>query len=974
MNNEGWKTVTFVFEPRETELFRVKTNRGFEITASAEHKFIDGDLTLKPLDEFSEDEEVMMIRKLPTETDIKTDGYIGLQHTDYQRSEYNNSNRLREITQPEYLDTDFAYWLGAMAGDGSIFLTKKSATFDITFNNTPTDQLILNKVDELIERLFGVKATRKPGDGNCTKLQFDSKTLELFLRTNNIAKHKSYDAKIPELVAKSNDLVLAAFIAGLFDADGSITKKKAYRISTVSEQLVEDVMLSLLKLGIVSHDHIEDRTELGWRNLHQINILGQDSQTNLLNTIGKYSIKMQTNPVLVKRDCAITPYTPEGLSMTNYAGYVGYRNQRISMKTMGLINRDHGTNYDNTIFVDTLKSIESVGRHLAYDIEVEGTHKFNAGGFYVSNSGRRGALMLSISVEHPDVEEFIEIKKDLTHVNHANISVRITDAFMKAVENDEDFLLHFKNEKVEVNKTVRAKEVWNKLIKAAWQSAEPGLLFWDTIKRMSTTEYNGMEVVGTNPCSEEPLGAYDDCCLGSVNLSAFVDQPFTSNARLKFDELNLAFSYATRFLDDVLDYSQDKFPLPQEREASMRGRRIGVGATGLGDALIKLGMKYDEGSTVEFVDKLFDQIKRDVYSTSIKLAKEKGVFPVYDQEKHMRQPFIVSLPNDIKEEIKKFGLRNSAILTIPPVGSGSIIAGSSSGIEPNFAFSYKRRSHSLSQGVFEVKQPILQEYKNAGGDLEHLPSYFVTAHQIKPELRVSMQSVIQKHIDTAISSTINLPEDISVEAVGQIYLNAWRMGLKGVTVYREGSREGILETENVGKKPMKDIKLDAIGDFARPKILEGKTIKLSLVQGSLYLTLNGNGHPKEVFITLGKHGMEAKADAEAIGRLISMYLQSGGTVENVIASLKGIQGGQISWSEGTKLLSIPDAIAKALGVLTGQPTVGLRPPVSGVGGHVANVEVSEPTKYDVCPECHEQSLAESNGCRVCYSCSYFKCG
>ena len=168
--------------------------------------------------------------------------------------------------------------------------------------------------------------------------------------------------------------------------------------------------------------------------------------------------------------------------------------------------------------------------------------------------------------------------------------------------------------------------------------------------------------------------------------------------------------------------------------------------------------------------------------------------------------------------------------------------------------------------------------------------------------------------------------------------------------------------------------MDSEGEFERPKILEGKTIKLAMVQGSLYVTLNGNGHPKEAFITLGKHGMEAKADAEAIGRLISMYLQSGGTVENVIASLKGIQGGQISWSEGTKLLSIPDAIAKALGVLTGQPTVGLRPPVSGVGGHVANVEVSEPTKYDVCPECHEQSLAESNGCRVCYSCSYSKCG
>lgn len=584
----------------------------------------------------------------------------------------------------------------------------------------------------------------------------------------------------------------------------------------------------------------------------------------------------------------------------------------------------------------------------------------------IGQAGRRGALMITIGVDHPDVMDFIGVKKDLKRVNYANISVKITDDFMRAVETDGDFQLHFKNEKVEVNRTVRAREVWKSLIKGAWQSAEPGVLFWDAIKRESTTEYNGMEVQGVNPCSEQTLESYGCCCLGSVNLSAFVKDPFTERASIDWDQLTRATQYGVRFLDNVLDYNAERHPLKQQKEASLWSRRIGVGITGLGDMLIKLGLKYDEDSTIGFVDHLFERIKNVIYDYSSELGKEKGSFPAFDAEKHLAQPFISRLDEKVKEKIRTQGVRNAAVTTVPPVGSGSVLAGTSSGVEPVFALFYTRRSKSLSEGEFKVFHPLAKEYMAATGarDEAELPNYFVTSHQIKPEMRVKMQATIQKHIDTAISSTVNLPEDITPEEVEKIYLLAWRMGCKGITVYREGSREGILETDKVSKKAEGP---KAALVFDRPKVMEGRTLKLKLPQGSIYLTANlVAGDVKEVFVTLGKSGADENADAAALGRLISLYLQHGGDIKNVISTLKGIKGKYVSWDEGTQLQSIPDAISKALELLTlnhvvkesSTPLPVLR------GGQRQGA---------ACPDCHEPSLIFESGCYKCMSCGYSKC-
>ena len=583
----------------------------------------------------------------------------------------------------------------------------------------------------------------------------------------------------------------------------------------------------------------------------------------------------------------------------------------------------------------------------------------------IGQAGRRGALMITIRVDHPDVMDFINVKRDLKKVNYANISVKISDDFMRAVETDGDFMLRFKNDKVEVNKTVRARDVWKSLIKGAWQSAEPGVLFWDTIKRDSTTEYNGMEVQGVNPCSEQTLESYGCCCLGSVNLSAFVGNPFTEKASIDWDQLTRAAQYGVRFLDNVLDYNAEKHPLAQQKEASLHSRRIGVGITGLGDMLIKLGLKYDDDSTIEFVDHLFERIKNVFYDYSTELAKEKGSFPAFDADKHLAQPFISRLDGKVKDKIRSQGIRNAAVTTIPPVGSGSILAGTSSGVEPVFALFYTRRSKSLSEGEFKVFHPLVKQYMGAVGarNEEQLPNYFVTSHHIKPEMRVRMQAAIQKHIDTAISSTVNLPEEITPDEVEKIYMLAWRMGCKGITVYREGSREGILETEKVAKKSEAPK-----ATFERPKMMEGRTLKLKLPQGGLYLTANlANGELKEVFVTLGKSGGDEKADAEAIGRLISLYLQNGGDIKSVISTLKGIKGKYVSWDEGTQLQSIPDAIGKALEILT------LNHVVKESGFPTEASAPKSETRGGTCPDCHENALIFESGCYKCTNCGYSKC-
>ncbi len=633
--------------------------------------------------------------------------------------------------------------------------------------------------------------------------------------------------------------------------------------------------------------------------------------------------------------------------------------------------RPKGSNVNNA-------AVHSTGSVSFMEVMSETTHT-------IGQSGRRGALMITLSVEHPDIFDFIRVKRDLKSVRYANISVRVTDDFMRAVEDDKDFTLHFESKEVErVEKKIRARDLWNEIIKSARDWAEPGIMFWDTIKRGSPSEYNGMEVITTNPCSEQPLEPYGACDLGNINLSAFVTMPFTDKASLDWTMLERAVRYAVHFLDNVLDYNSARHPLKAQSEAGMNSRRIGVGVTGMADMLIKLKIKYDTDKALAFTDELFSEIKNIAYDESCEIAKEKGTFKAFDKDKHLSMPFVQGLNTSIKEKIARTGLRNVALLTVAPVGSGSVLAGTSSGIEPIFAFSYTRHSESLSKSTFKVYHPLVKEYMNLAGLSEdgEMPEFFLPAHKIMPEFRVKMQGVIQRHVDSAISSTVNLPSDTTVEQVEQIYMQAWKAGCKGISVYREGSREGVLITAEEEEKNKQ--KAAAREEWERPQLMIGKTIKLRVTQGTLYLTADfEGGRIREVFINLGKAGSEEKSYAEALGRLISKYMQLGGNVKEVIESLKGIRSTTVMWEHGLRIYSVPDAIAKALEIAIGEApgqTKSLIPEaaastVDGVQHHISAKDGTPPDvpRPSVCPECQETTLINENGCFICKTCGYTKC-
>jgi ribonucleoside-diphosphate reductase alpha chain len=589
----------------------------------------------------------------------------------------------------------------------------------------------------------------------------------------------------------------------------------------------------------------------------------------------------------------------------------------------------------------------------------------------IGQAGRRGALMITMKVDHPDIFDFIKVKRNLKSVRYANISVRITDEFLRAVEEDDDFTLHYESEKVKrIERKIKARHLWSELIESARNWAEPGLIFWDTMKKESTSEYNGMEILTTNPCSEIPLEPYGACNLGNVNLSQFVKNPF-ENPDVDWDSLERAMRYSVRFLDDVTDYNLYKHPLKQQTEEAKKGRRIGVGFTGLADMLIKMKIKYDSDEAIKFVDQLFKRIMNIVYDESTNIAKEKGTFPAFDLEKHLKSQFIKRLDPAVLEKIRTNGLRNVALLTVPPVGSGSALAGSSSGIEPVFAFSYTRRSESLSKDTFKVFHPLVKEYMSAYSvtDEKDLPDYFIEAHKIDPMFRVKMQATIQKYIDHSISSTVNLPSDATTDEVGKIYLEAWKAGCKGITVYREGSREGILITE-------KELSKKVDQNFERPMVLTGRTIVFPLIEsGKLYTTVNfdEDGKPMEVFVNVGKSGTEEKAYSEAIGRLISLYLQQGGDISKVIKALSGIKGKSITFVSGMKITSVPDGVAKAIEI----SMKGEQPQSTLTEGFIVSKLKAEPetkkSSFLTCPKCGNDTMVSENGCLTCKTCGYSKC-
>lgn len=430
----------------------------------------------------------------------------------------------------------------------------------------------------------------------------------------------------------------------------------------------------------------------------------------------------------------------------------------------------------------------------------------------IGQKGRRGALMISMDISHPDIEEFIDVKTDLAKVTKANISVKISDEFMEAVKKKEKYICKFVMEptKEEIIKEVDAYELFMKLVKNNWDYAEPGMLFWDNIRKYHLlSEDKEFKHDGVNPCAEEPLPAGGSCLLGSMNLSEFVVEPFTDNAIFDIEKFKACVEDCILGLNEVLEEGLSLHPLKQQQQSVSQYRQIGLGVMGIADMLIKLNIRYGSEESINLCDKISKRMLNSAVKKSALLAKERGPYEKYNEEAIFKSPFFINnIDENVKELVKKYGLRNSQILTIPPTGSISTMLGISGGIEPMFNISYTRKTETLhSQDVYyKVYTPIVKEYMNLKDitDENELPNIFVTAMSLKPEERIAMQATWQKYIDVSISSTINLPYEATIEDVYKIYMSAWENKLKGITIYRDGcERSGVLLNDKKSNKEKK---------------------------------------------------------------------------------------------------------------------------------------------------------------------------
>lgn len=620
--------------------------------------------------------------------------------------------------------------------------------------------------------------------------------------------------------------------------------------------------------------------------------------------------------------------------------------------------------------------------------------------------------MISLDCNHPDLEEFIELKTDLNKVTKANISVKITDDFMRAVINDSDYELSFtRGETGEViTKTVNAKEIFKKLCKANWDYAEPGMLFWDNISNYNLLSNNPeFEYAGTNPCAEEPLPAGGSCLLGSINLSEFVIDPFTNSARIDRRELFNTVEIAVDYLNEILLEGLPLHPLEQQRQTVNDWRQIGLGIMGLSDMLIKLGITYGSKEAVDLCHDIGFCIASSAIKRSSYIASYHGTYPKYDSNVTETIFFKNNTTDVTSDLVKMHGLAHSQLLTIAPTGTLSTMLGISGGIEPIFANSYTRKTESLKgkDEYYKVYTPIVEQYMKTNDidDENDLPEYFVTAKDIAPINRIQMQAAFQNHIDASISSTINLPYEATVEEVEEIYMEAWKHGLKGVTIYRSGcKREGILvhddksidEDTKVAENSVKCESANKMQSFPRGYVADvsddliGYKRKLNTGCGSIHMEMYSDeftGEPQETFINIGSSG-GCERNYQFISRLISTALRGGVPIESIIDQAMSIRPcnayvnrtkSKGDTSPGT---SCPSAIGYALKDLNEKMHDRCFAELEEFEYDDIKYEIVEAKSNNgitlqtitipKCPECGEPIVFEG-GCNTCKACGWSKC-
>ncbi|MEW9700353.1 adenosylcobalamin-dependent ribonucleoside-diphosphate reductase [Paenibacillus sp. SI8] len=676
-------------------------------------------------------------------------------------------------------------------------------------------------------------------------------------------------------------------------------------------------------------------------------------------------------------------------------------------------------------------------------------------GLIEQGGSRRGALMLMINDWHPDLEDFITVKSTMGQITNANLSVCVSNGFMKAVKEDLEWELVFPdttdpdyNDKWDGNldawkklgksvkpyRTVRARDVWHTIIESAWKSAEPGVVFMEYYNQMSNSWYFN-PIICTNPCGEQGLPAWGVCNLSAINLSKFYD---AEKHDVDWADLAKVVRYSTRFLDNVIDKTPYHF---EENRINQQGeRRVGLGSMGLAELMIKLKIRYGSPESLVFLDNIYGFMAREAYLASAEIAGEKGSFKEFIADKFLESGFMKNMTKvfpEVGAAIQANGMRNVTVITQAPTGSTGTMVGTSTGIEPYFAFEYYRQSRL---GFDKQYVPIAQEWKDQHPEQE-LPDYFVTAMTLTAEDHIRAQAAIQTWVDSSISKTANCPSDFTVEETKRLYELAFDLGCKGVTIYRDGSRDvQVLSTSADGDKQEakkdeaapaavaetvvavaakeEDSFSDLSGKLAvhvdakteqvfdkqykrRPQILRGATYKVNTPFGMAYITINDmNGTPSEIFLNVGKAGSDVFAMSEALGRVCSLFLRygdHGDKVKLLVKHLKGIGGSGAIGFGNNRVESIADAVAKALEqhdeVMNEQddarqyvtatsevleapasaPTATAAPSSHAGSGNSHSASATSVSSKDLCPSCGSASLINSEGCKNCANCGYSRC-
>jgi ribonucleoside-diphosphate reductase alpha chain len=995
--DQGWRSSPRSFNNGVAPVLRVHTRHGLSIAGTREHRvkvMTDNGPQWRELQELKNGDWLL----------VQLGQHQGkLQALRQPKIEHGNQI---SPTLPSVLDEEFAFFLGYLTGDGFVASAEDDHRVGVSVAH---DSYLMIEMPALLERLFGVKVHRqqKENDRSVTFVM-DNRALKEFLQMNGLNKARSHDVSVPRLIRQSPPEIVGAYLRGLFEADGSLSHGYP-DLTTTSACLAEEVSTLLIGLGCpvrihsiapgvnhygqanVYHVRIESSVGLqAWRNR-----IGCDQRSRFVAAQAWQSDQRRESTYVLPNarywlEPVLETITLEQIDAKGRGMGLNYRSTspRLRRSLLRYLRGDrnltrsgydelsnqypefkeHARSCEGSWFVQ-VTGVESIGESLTLDLEVDDNHTYLANGLVTHNT-RRGANMAVLPVHHPDIMDFINCKVSEDQITNFNISVGITDDFMRAVRNDTNFDLIAPHDG-QVVKTVRAKEIFNAIVKNAYRNGEPGVLFLDAANRTNPVPHL-YALEATNPCGEQYLGPYENCCLGSINLAQHVKYAADGIAEIDWEKLKESTILSTHFLDNVVTANKYVPAVPQLREAALRARRIGLGIMGLGDMMYHFGIRYGSAEGQEFAAQVMEFVRYHCMKTSVQLAKERGPFlaiegSLYDPKDLKWTPPQPIEPyqhdwgrpsidwNEIVKGIKQYGIRNAAQTTVAPTGTIATVAGCEAyGCEPVFALAYMRHMIDAEAGgndgrttltyaspLFEQaliragvdeaeRQRIYDDVMHSGTcqNVEGLPTSvkhtFVVSADITPDEHVRMQAAIQAFVDNSISKTANFPAAAKEEDIAKAYLDAWDLGCKGLTVYVTGSRDKVvLETKATAQKKEQPAAIETpipATKKPRPRKLHGQTFRIGTPLGTAFITVNTNGNdqPFEVFMNVGKAGSDTAAVAEALGRLISLVLRVPSPMNAterlrlVTEQLAGIGGGRSMGFGPNRVRSLPDGIAQAL--------------------------------------------------------------